>query len=365
MSLRNANLRNLRVRVLVIQAPEDLSRNLQLRANSIQGLELMVAAKTNPLLPGTGATTFFPYISRRKIDLQGIRAIRKAIRTFQPDVVHSFLPRPLAQTVLACVGLKHRPKIVSFYGITRVPSWSDPSNWITYLSSRVAMHACESNAVKQALVAGGVSEQKCEVVYNCVGKAASTQSRHEIRTQFNIPTDAFVIGTVATMRPVKGIDILMQALIQCHELPNVFALLAGPVDDPVVAKLASDPRISDRVRLLGYTPNASALMHAMDLFVMPSRKEGLCRALLEAMEQGLCPVVSDAGGMKEIVRNGIDGVVFPSEDVQALEIAIRQLFESPSLIQQYGASSLARVQAMCSPEVVGERVLQMYQRLAS
>lgn len=353
------------MRILVINAPGELCRELQQRSNLTSDLQILIAAPSNPLVPGDGFTKFVPFSSRRKIDLKAIRSLRRTIQEFQPDVVHSFLPRSLAQTVLACTGLRKRPRIVSFYGITRVPSWKEPADWITYLSSKVSMHACESQAVKQALMQGGVPEHKCEVVYNCVDGVSSASVRQQLRTQFDIPQNAFVIGSVATIRPIKGIDVLMRALIRNADLPNTYTLIAGPVDDPVVAKLAQDERISSRVKLLGYTPNAVSIMQAMDVFVMPSRKEGLCRALLEAMGQSVCPIVSDAGGMKEIVRNGIDGIVFPSEDDLALSKAIAHLQANPALMAQFGASALARVKDMCAPQVVGERVLKLYERLAA
>jgi len=353
------------MRVLAINAPGALARDLQHRANNTDRMQLMIADAANPLANGAGRDHFVAFSSRRKMDFKAISILRRTICEFQPDIVHAFLPRGLSQTVLAILGLKKKPKIVSFYGITRVPSWREPADWITYLSPRVAMHACESNAVKRALIQGGIKESKCHVVYNCVDQTHPTLTRHEILERYQIPSDSFVVGTVATIRPVKGIDVLLRALIDCQQIPNLVALIAGSVHDPVTASLANDPRLAGRIRMLGYTQNASTLMKAMDVFVMPSRKEGLCRALLEAMEQGVCPIVSDAGGMKEVVRDGIDGIVFPSEDSKALALQIKQLHATSSKISSFGKSAAERVQSMCAPNVVGERVFNMYERLAA
>ena len=353
------------MRVLAINAPGALARDLQHRANTTDEMQLLIADARNPLASGLGHDQFVPFSSRRKVDLGAISVLRKTIRHFQPDIVHSFLPRALSQTVLATLGMKKRPTIVSFYGITRVPSWREPADWITYLSPRVSVHACESHAVRNALMKGGVSENKCEVVYNCVEKVGLSLTRGELLAKYGIREDAFLVGTVATIRPVKGIDVLLRALVECSDIPNLVAIIAGPVEDPAAATLANDPRLKGRIRMLGYTNNAAALMKGMDLFVMPSRKEGLCRALLEAMGQGVCPLVSDAGGMKELVRNEIDGIVFPSEDTVALASAIRRLHATPQQSSVFGESALKRVQSMCSPQVVGERVFKLYQRLAA
>lgn len=259
------------------------------------------------------------------------------------------------------MGMRQKPKIVSFYGITRPPSWSDPSNWFTYLSRYVALHACESNAVKAALQKAGIRQERCHVIYNCVSVPDRTLSRDQLLHQLKIPLDAFVVGTVATIRPVMGVDILLRAMTECHGIPNLYAVMVGNLEDPEVERLRKDERIRDRIRWLGYVQNGSSFAPAMDLFVMPSRKEGLCRALLEAMGQAICPVVSDAGGMKEIVRDKIDGVVFPSEDHQALATVIQNLRNSPELVARYGESAHDRMNTMCSPSAMCERVMRLYE----
>ena len=353
------------MRLLIIHGPDELARELQRKTELPSNFKLLVAGRTNPLLDNVGDAIFQYLPCRCKFDLPAIRQLRSTILRFSPDVVHAFEPRSLAQTVLATMGMRRKPKIVSFYGITRPPSWRDPSNWFTYLSRNVALHACESNAVKEAMQQAGIRQERCHVIYNCVSVPDNTLSRDQLLQKLNIPLDAFVVGTVATIRPVKGVDILLRAMMECHGIPNLYTVMVGNLEDPEVERLRKDERIRERVRWIGYVPNGSSFMPAMDLFVMPSRKEGLCRALLEAMGQAVCPVVSDAGGMKEIVRDRIDGVVFPSEDHQVLASAIQELQQSPELVATYGRSAHDRVNTMCSPVVVRERVMRLYEMALS
>src|SRR5690606_38757641 len=105
-----------------------------------------------------------------KLSWRSIVAVRQAIRQTRPDLIHAFYPRPLAHSLLAATSLGVNVPLVSYRGITsRLNRWS-PSEWVTYLSSRVAAHACESAAVRDALVASGIDPAKCHVVYNCLGK---------------------------------------------------------------------------------------------------------------------------------------------------------------------------------------------------
>jgi glycosyltransferase involved in cell wall biosynthesis len=171
------------------------------------------------------------------------------------------------------------------------------------------------------------------------------------------------VGTVATIRRVKGTDLLLEAAIECADLDDIYWLLIGPVRDRKVSSLASDRRIRERVRLLGYRADAPSLISGADLFVMPSRREALCRALLEAMAQRVCPVVSDVGGMKEVVRDGVDGLVIPSENVGALARAIRELHADRELVRRFSDSAMNRVVRDFSPECVAERTIELYHRV--
>lgn len=295
-----------------------------------------------------------------KLSLSSVRQVRHAIRVAEPDVIHAFYPRPLAHAVLAASSLGIRTPIVSYRGITSLPAKWNPDEWITYLSPRVTAHACESAAVRDALVTAGVSAERCQVVHNCLSKPPAGSTKHDARQKLNLGEDDFVVMQVANMRPVKGTDILLEAALGCTDLPRFKLVLVGNVMDDRVAELIADPRLKEIVRPVGYRDDASHLFAAADLFVMPSRAEALCMALIEAMAQGVCPLVSDAGGMKEAVRQGIDGEVFPSENAKALATAIRQLHDEPEQRLRFAASAQQRAASYFSTTAMAERLTGVY-----
>lgn len=349
------------MRILLLNAPFELVRSLALPEHDILALDIDPVVRLNlPYGPRCEFRTFEP---RSKFDLSAIAGLRNLIHEFSPDIVHAFMPRSLAIAVLATAFSRPRPPLVSFRGIIRPPSRWDPSNYVTYFSPRVTMHACESNAVSDGLTRGGVAPGRCETVYNCVRAESLPRLGRAALARFGIAENAFVVGTVAAVRPVKGIDLLVRAAIECADVPDLQVLVMGPIRDKSVVRLADDPRIRGRVQFTGLVPGAAAYMDGFDVFAMPSRQEGLCRALLEAMAQKVCPVISDAGGMKELVRNGREGVVFPSEDVAALARVLRQLAGNRALLREYGEAAGQRVQEMCSPERMRDRILSMYERI--
>lgn len=308
-----------------------------------------------------------PFDPRTKLDLRAVARLRHLIATHRPDLVHAFSPKALAVAVLATVGLRRAPAIVSFRGISTPPSRLDPSNHVTFLSRSVRAHACESHAVADGLVAAGVPATRCHTIYNCVHQPdpLSAAARADIRRRFGIPADAFVVGTIAHIRPVKGADLLLQAGLECRDLADVHILAIGQVHDRRVARLARDPRWEGRLHMAGRIDGAGGLAGAFDVFSMPSRHEGLCRALLEAMSAGTCPIVSDAGGMKEMVRHGRDGLVVPREDVPALAAAIRSLHADRERVAAFGASARRRMAEICTPQAFADRVLALHARAAA
>lgn len=350
------------MRRLVIHAPPLLVDELASRDADLVALHYPWFEPADPTRRRLRASR--PFDPRAKLDLRAVVGLRREIVAHRPDLVHAFSPKALAAVTLATVGLREPPVIVSFRGISTPPSRLDPANHITYLSRRVGLHACESDAVAGGLIAAGVAADRCHTVYNCVQQPEplGATPRAEIRGRFGVPADAFVVGTIAHVRPVKGTDLLLRAGLECLDLPDVHWLVIGPVHDRRVARLAGDSRWRGRLHMAGRVHGAGGLAGAFDVFAMPSRHEGLCRALLEAMAAGTCPVVSDAGGMKEMVRAGRDGLVVPRENAPALEGAIRLLYADRGRLANLAASARRRVAEVCSPRVFADRVLAVHAR---
>lgn len=352
------------MKVMILNAPVRLLREL----SAVGGLELTVLSAPcdlSTLDHETIGARREAYQPRSKLDPRAILQVRRLVKEVRPDLIHAFHPKPLANALLATIGLKPSPKIVSFRGISRVPSRLDPGDLVTYLHPRVAAHACESDAVRQAMIAGGVPSERCFTTYHCIRDRTYARPGREGLLPWGIPPEAFVVGTVANIRPVKGIDILLRAALECIDLADMYWLLIGSVADRRVVRLAEDRRLRDRVRLLGFRSDAPDLISGADLFVMPSRQEALCVALLEAMHQQVCPIVSDAGGMKEVVRDGQDGLVVAKQNVDALAQAIRALYHDRDRLRRLAHSAGQRVADFCSPAQMARRTVQLYRRLAT
>lgn len=199
------------------------------------------------------------------------------------------------------------------------------------LSTRVVVN---STAVRDKLVAGDhVATEKTRVVYNAVDVERFAQARRN-RKRFlpNIAECSKVIAVLANMYSrVKGHACLISAArIVCAKEPETFFLLIG--DGPERSRLETEVRnaaLDKNVVFVGRRTDVPELLASCDLSVLPSESEGFPNALLESMSSGLPVVATAAGGSSEIVENGVNGLLVPPGDPEALAAAILRLMHDP------------------------------------
>ena len=353
------------MRLMMIHAPSPIVREFCRRGYEIVSCNSNKSFDASDRLPEEWGPTqrSIDFYGRKKVTLSAIKTVGRIAREFRPDLIHAFIPSSLAWSVLGTVGMRRPPKIISYRGITRVPTWFDPADWITYLAPRVALHACESVAVMQAMIRGGVPERRCRVVYNTMWDFEDTLTRSQWRASWGVDDDTLLIGTVGHIRPVKGIDLLLEAASKLPAAIPWKLLLGGVIDDPKVMRWLQHDAVRDRVIAPGPISPAASAMKAFDLFVMPSRSEGLCRALIEATTVGVSAVVSDAGGMKELVRDHQAGLVGPKENAEALRVAMQTLLVDPERRLRYGRSASEHSKSLCGTVVVADKLQAMYEEV--
>ena len=301
---------------------------------------------------------------RSKVDFAAINRIREKLEEGAYDIVHAFTSRALANVLWAVRRLVTRPQVVMFRGIMDRVKRFDPATWMTYYHPNLTAVSCISDSARRGLEASRV-QAELRTIHLGIDRSWFERPQHHTSAKLPIPEGAFAVGCVANIRPVKGIDLLLQAATRLTKYTDIHWLLIGSLDDQRVAELANDPRIVDRVHLLGFRSDVEQLVRQLDLFVMPSRKEGLSKSLMEAMGQRVCPIISDVGGMPELVRHQQDGLVFAKEDVAGLTEAIETLYTNHALRDRYAQSAQQRIFHDFSTQQMIDKTHHLYQDILS
>lgn len=192
-----------------------------------------------------------------------------------------------------------------------------------------------------------------------VGEPASAASaRGETRRRLGLPAEGPLILAVGNLYPVKDHATLLRAL---PELPGVHVAIAGRGDEePNLRRLAAELGIEERVHLLGLRDDVDRLLGAADLFVQPSRSEGLPLAVLEAMAAGLPVVATRVGGMGEAVVDGETGILVEPGRPEALAAALRRLLGDAPLRGEMGRAARTRAEAEFSVRTMARRYVTLY-----
>jgi len=148
---------------------------------------------------------------------------------------------------------------------------------------------------------------------------------------------------------------------------NIQFLLAGEPDAGNPASVPEEQlaawREEGSVTLLGHVQDMPALMATADVVVLPSYREGLPRSLIEGAAAGLPIVTTDAPGCREVVEDGVNGILLPVRDVAALTTAIRKLVLDPALATRMGAASRQKALAQFDERIVLANTLAVYREL--
>jgi len=183
-----------------------------------------------------------------------------------------------------------------------------------------------------------------------------------LRNELGIPRGNFVAGVVGRLDPIKDHPTLFSAFSRLREtVPEARLLVVG--DGPERGRL--ETMAGEGVVFLGERRDVPELMRTLDLFVLPSRNEGISNTILEAMATGLPVVATAVGGNPELVEPGVTGTLVPAGSPEALAQALSVYAASYELRQEHGAAARARalerfsIPAMVqSYEKVWRRVVQ-------
>jgi glycosyltransferase involved in cell wall biosynthesis len=286
---------------------------------------------------------------KSRFTIKGIKALNRILNQSRYDIIYCFNNKAASNAILAIHG--RRIRMITYRGTVGNVSFLSPASWTTHLNPRVNRIVCVSRAVRDYLLGirfCGLRLAKKRVVTIYKGHDIEWyQHSPADLSEFNLPEDAFVVGFAGRNRPHKGIGILVDSARWLPPDTQVHFLLMGHLtqDKELRRQIAASP-LRDNIHLTGFRTDAPAVTAACDAFVMPSTKrEGLSRAVIEAMAYRTVPVVTDVGGLPELVVDRQCGFVVPPNDSRAIADVIVEMIRDPSLKKQLGENAREHIRS--------------------
>lgn len=315
----------------------------------------------------TGIRVLGP-LMRGKGDLSVIPRLVGLIRDGRYDVVHTHLFASNLLGRLATMLARVAPVIVS-----TVQLIANREAWWEILVDRLLQHRTDmmiasSQAVRQSFIQRGIRPAKIAVIYNSVDLARfdavdREAARRTTRQAFGWDEGHFVVGTVARLNRIKGLDRLIEAAKTVAEaIPQARFLVVG--DGPQREALLSWVRhlgLGERCIFAGLRSDISQILPALDLFVLPSLSEALGIAAIEALASGVPVVASRVGGVPEVVTHGEVGLLVPPGDAVQLAQAILHVAANPVEARQWADRGQKRVRLMFDVNRLAGAQARLYQ----
>ncbi|MCL4300663.1 MAG: glycosyltransferase [Anaerolineae bacterium] len=227
-----------------------------------------------------------------------------------------------------------------------------------------AQFVAVSEAVQSYLQGLGIHAERIALIHNSLSLAPFPAAReeHPLMQALGWGKEVYVVIVVARLEPVKGHTFLLEALRQLAPVrPHLRCLIVG--DGRTRADLEAQARqaqLQGRVHFAGFRDDIPALLSASDAFCLPSLSEGLPFALLEACAQRLPLLVTQVGGMAQLLTHGHTAFLVPSANPAALGRGLGWLMDHPEEARSMGQIAFAYLQQRLSPAEMLSRTLAVY-----
>ncbi len=265
------------------------------------------------------------------------RRLAREFRALEATIVHTHISARIDEQAEAALLMAGVPWVWTIHGLYR-PAGRELDRWrraTRLLDAGRGLVTGVSEAIVADLEARGVRPRRgARVIHGGVDVGAfavGPAKQNDLRARLKIRADVVIVGTMGRLVPEKAYDVLVAAaeiLVRKHVPIGILIAGEGRLRSSLQADIESRG-LEGSVTLLGYQPDVPGFLSGLDVYVQPSRSEGFPLSVLEALAAGKPCVITDVGGMPEILA-GDTGLVVPPEDAGSLAEALERLC-SPSV----------------------------------
>ena len=313
-------------------------------------------------------------------DILSLVGIYRVLRRERPQIVHTHTPKASLLGQLAA-RMARVPIVVNtvhglyfhegmsaamakaFVAVERVAaSCSDEIFFVSREDVKTAERLRIARSSRLLHIGNGISIERFDP------KTVTREAKERLRAQLGISADAPVVGFVGRLVREKGVLDLLAATAEIkNRFPMVRFLMVGPVDaekrDAITPAIAADFGISEACVFTGMRQDMPELFAIMDVFVLPSYREGVPRTPMEACSMGVPCVVTDVRGCREVVTNGVNGFVVPPRCPAEIARSVMAILQDPALAKRLATECLRTSRAEFDEVPIFKFQAQRYEQL--
>lgn len=306
-----------------------------------------------------------PYKLKWKVSPPCIRLIRAELKRKKYDVLHMLDKRATMNGLFASIGMDI--KLVAYRGIIGNIAYWSPQSWLYLLNPRIDRIICVCDAIRRYLLDLGMPGMRLRRdVPVTVHKGHSPglyEGEAEDLQQYGIPAGAFVVACTLRAVPRKGVPVFIEAIDGLPPGLNIHFLMAGTkMDSPLHRQLVAKNSYAENIHLHGFLNRMPWILKGVDISVLPSlKREGLPRAMLEAMIAGVVPIVTNSGGSPELIEKNVSGFVVEPGDPVAIREKILELYNDREKLARMSAAAKQRVLTDFTIEKTARETIAVYE----
>lgn len=289
-----------------------------------------------------------PYSPKVFKSLQQMEELLKKIRF---SLVHVHTPVAAFITRLACQRTNTHPVLYTAHGF-HFYKGAPLKNWLLYYNmEKLAAHWTDGLITineEDYKAAQKFKLRKNGKVFFVPGVGVDVASleqripsinRSEKRKELELSVDTAVIITVGELNANKNHIQVLEALSKLNKTNFHYLIVGNGESEQKLKKAVNELMLQDKVSFLGFRRDVPELLTASDVFILTSRREGLPRAVMEAMAVGLPIIATDVRGNRDLVKSGENGYLVHLNDIEQTAMAIEQLTNSEDLRRSMGEKS--------------------------
>ena len=285
-----------------------------------------------------------------------------ALRRFRPDLIHAHSRRGVDYWAGLVAALSGTPAVITRRVDNPEGAWLAGAKYRCYDCVITV-----SQGVRAVLVAQGLAAHKVVCVPDGIDPSPPGRSceRRWFLREFELDPSQRVIATIAQLIPRKGHRVILEALPEViREFPDLRVLLFGQGSlRGELEQLCRRYGLLSHVRLAGFRADLQRILPCLDLVVHPALMEGLGLSLLEAAAAGVPVVATRVGGIPEVIQDGVNGLLVPPANAQALAAAIVRVLREPGLARTLGEAGPELVRRNFSAAKMVDGNLRVYREV--